>query len=206
MRLYLILRTGPRPNVALSYIDRLRLYDVIFTDPSTNKLLEVETLTWSRAYDQLFHILQESDTDTPKQRDMKVIREILLTKTERVFLAWLLCSLAPWARTKASESQKFMAKSPSPIAAVVAREGLKLDNHSLSIIKNSVLHLDDIIASKVAASYEKQDLAIPTKRKRSPLTRERLGMSLRRWGMEWRSNVIFALLVQSMEAEHESGE
>ena len=137
---------------------------------------------------------------------MQVIREILLTETEQIFLAWLLCSLTPWARTKASNFHESEARPPFPIAAVVAREGLKLDNKSLSIVKNSVLHFDDIIASKLATSNGIQASAIPMKRKRSVLTRDRLGMSIRRWGTNWRSSVVFALLVQSMEAEHENGE
>ena len=137
---------------------------------------------------------------------MKVIREILLTKPEQIFLAWLLCSLVPWARMRASNFHKSEARPPLPIAAIVAREGLKLDNKNLSVVKNSVLNLDDIIASKLATSKDSQVSASPLKRKRSVLTRDRLGMSIRRWGTNWRSSVLFALLVQSMEAEHENGE
>ena len=136
---------------------------------------------------------------------MQVIREILLTETERIFLAWLLCSLTPWARINVFNIHKPESR-PLPIAAVVAREGLKLDNKSLSIVKNSVLHFDDIVASKLASSNKFQASAIPMKRKRNVLTRDRLGMSIRRWGTNWRSSVVFALLVQSMEAEHEVGE
>ena len=203
---YLTIFLGPQPHTALSLVDRLGLYDIIFTDPNTKAALEIDTRNWKRAYNQLFELLEESNVRSPKLRHMQAVRELLLFNPEQEYLAWLLCSLTPWARIGNPKTQKPGTKRLPPMAAVVAREGLKLENKSLNVVRDSVLHLDEIIASKDALSSEFEPASVPTKRKRGPLTRDQLGMCIRRWGSQWRSSVLFALLVQCMETDHEHGE
>ena len=57
------------------------------------------------------------------------------------------------------------------------------------MIKGASLHFDEIITSKNLFIEGKED----------HLTKEKLGMSIRRWGPQWRSSVAFALCVESTE-------
>lgn len=97
------------------------------------------------------------------------------------------------------------AKKYLPTAAVVAREGLKADNISRDVIRDAVLHYREIIASKDALTKESPLDPIPTKRKLPALSREGLGMAMRRWGPHWRSTVISSMVAEAMRIEQDSG-
>ena len=90
------------------------------------------------------------------------------------------------------------------MAAVVAREGLKVDNKSFDVIKDAVTHYSQVIASKDALPRE-ICTTLPSKRKQEVLSRENLGMSIRQWGANWRSTTMFALLVEVMGTGNEKG-
>ncbi|MCJ1250461.1 CCA tRNA nucleotidyltransferase, mitochondrial [Trapelia coarctata] len=192
---------GPRPYYALSLIDRLGLYNTIFTDPSQTRAGFVDTSKWKRACDHLSYLLGDIVADKELNSALQTIRGTLVASSQDAYLVWLLCALTPWTKVKDLVKGNTNTKKSLPMAAAVAREGLKADNKSINVIKDAVLHYEEVIASKDALANEARSVPIPTKRKQPALSREGLGMSVRRWGPHWRSTVIYAMLVESLNME-----
>lgn len=136
---------------------------------------------------------------------LQTIREILVASSQDAYIAWLLCALTPWAKVEDPGKGKINAKKNLPMAAAVAREGLKADNKHISVIKDAVLHFEEVIASKDALSNEARLVPNSTKRKQPALSREGLGMAIRRWGSHWRKAVVFSILVEVMDMERDVG-
>lgn len=177
--------------MALSFVDSFGLYDTIFTDPTLAEEQHVDSQHWHRAYKQLSEILQD-----PGSIPFSQLRSRLITVDHDIYLAWILCTVTPWARGQQSKSSQRGSKGLLPAAALVAREGLKIENRTMEIIKNAVLHMDEIIACKNAALELEGVPSMPMKRKHDVSTRESWGMSMRRWGPHWRSSIMFAILVE----------
>ena len=180
------------------------LYNTVFTNPSYDEIKNIATNDWSKAYYMLTQITN-SDNGSPTSVTLRKLKQLLIKDAHECYVAWLLCSLTPWARTENPMKQKPDAKKNPPMAAVVAREGLKTENKTLKVISDAVLHLDEITASKNAMSNEGQSVTLPMKRKQAPLDRQNLGMAIRRWGSNWRSSVMFAILVETMGAGTQTG-
>jgi tRNA nucleotidyltransferase (CCA-adding enzyme) len=195
---------GPRPHLALSTIHRLGLYNTIFTDPGWTSSQMADTTHWPQACNQL-RTLVCGDSEAAR-----VVASILecndaTSKQEHPAQCWLLCALVPWARIDGPHAGNAKVKHGWPVAASVAREGLKVNNKSTAMIKNAVLHIDEIIATKDAFCRRPKDTTVPIKRKQEMISREAQGMSIRRWGAGWRSSTLFALLVESTGTENEQG-
>ncbi|KAL8814309.1 MAG: hypothetical protein Q9223_006458 [Gallowayella weberi] len=192
---------GPNPHQALQLIDRLGLYQTIFTDPgSTSRTSESSLVNWSRAYDQAQAFVSPPHTEAVSGAVISSIKSILLGNPKNVYFMWLLCAFVPWARVKPPSPKKPSAKAaPSP-AATAAREGIKADNHSVKVIENAAAHLADIIQIKDAAIKEGPSTTSPLKRKQKAISREAQGMAIRRWGSNWRCSVMYAILTQISEA------
>ena len=186
--------------MALCLIDRVGLYNTIFTNPTVGHFALADTEHWYLAYDQLLAIDQ-----TPLKKDdanpsLALIREILLRDSQQLYLAWLLCAFVPWAQATPEAFKKPNAKATPTVAATVAREGIKTDNTDTKIIDNAVTSLSDILRIRSTLDVGKDVTTSSLKRKRESDTREAQGVALRRWGAHWRSSVIFALLVEVKEA------
>jgi hypothetical protein len=191
---------GKNPQSALSLIDSLELYEVIFSDPKASDIPSPNIRNWSRAYGQLSRIASASPT-TPLNR----LKDTLISNADDLYLAWLLCALTPWSRIQLPHKSDAKTKPLPPVAAIVAREGLKTDNRVTNIIKNAVLHMDEIIASKDSIASEEKQSGNSVKRKSSSNSREALGMSVRRWGTHWRNSAMFSLLVQITDVAFSQG-
>ena len=150
-------------------------------------------------------IIDSTDRQAPESTTLGIIRAVLASSNQESYLAWLLCAVSPWATVDNPAKPKASGKLPPPIAAVIAREGLKVDNKTFDVIKDAVVHYRGVIASKDALPAE-ISTALPSKRKQEVLSRETLGMSIRRWGAYWRSTTMFAILVEVMGTEQETGE
>ncbi|MCJ1394229.1 CCA tRNA nucleotidyltransferase, mitochondrial [Xylographa bjoerkii] len=192
---------GPRPMYALSLIDRLGLYNTVFTDPSQERSLVADTTHWTKAYNELSSINRAEISGPLSSGALPTVKSMLVLNDHEAYLSWLLCALSPWANIENPVKQKKGAKKNPPMAAVVAREGLKTENKALNVIKDAALHYTDIIASKDSIFAEASSIVVPMKRKQQALSREALGMAIRRWGPTWRSTTVFALLIEIMETE-----
>ena len=191
----LSLLRGPEPHKALSLIDRLGLYNDIFTDPTNAKCKLVDTANWHRAYNQLRVMINAGS--------YKTIESILLRSPEDLYHAWILTCFVPWAREPPKSPQK-SHKRPMTAAGLVAREGIKAENRIYKLVDDAVSDLQDIVEMKDALGHEGQTTNIPLKRKqgaRAESQREMQGWAIRKWGSNWRSSAMYALLTEVAETK-----
>lgn len=191
----LSLLEGPGPHRALSLIDRLGLYNEVFTDPTNADCILVDTTNWHRAYNQLWVMIKAGSLNT--------IGSILLRGSEDLYHAWILTCFVPWAREPAKSHQK-TCKRPMTAAGLAAREGIKAENKICKLVDDAVSHLQDIVEKKDAVSHEDETIYLPLKRKEGACAesqREMQGMAIRKWGSNWRSSAMYALQTELAEAK-----
>lgn len=185
----LSLLEGPGARKALSLIDRLNLYNEVFT---TDAECEVDTTNWHRAYDHLRDLTKAGSGGSSLPSPLETIQSILLRNADDKYHAWILTCFVPWAR----EPPKSDPRSPKRLvnaATLAAREGIKAENKIRDLVDDAVSHLSDIIEKKDA----KQGPNVDT-------YRETQGLAIRRWGSNWRSSVIYALLTEVAETRRET--
>lgn len=174
----------------------------------------VNTQDWSKAYNQLRTIVSAGPGPRNEEDPLETENAIIIIKAVLlrnpiddpvdVYRSWLLCAFVPWARVVPTVPQNPKGKLPSRPAAVVARDGIKADRHTVNLVEKAVIHLDDIVGAKDALINEPSATTSPLKRKHGSVTRSEQGMAIRRWGHHWRNIVMFALLTQTAEGSIES--
>jgi tRNA nucleotidyltransferase (CCA-adding enzyme) len=181
---------GPDPHMALALIDRLGLYDTIFTDPTKEISYKPDIFCIKPAYDCVFELLRS----TSDQETLSVISSILLRNFDEKYLAWIAAALVPWADAPLSNPPKKGGKT-TYTAQLVAREGIKAPNKISDVITSSVEHSENIRALKDRCVTQ---LKYPHRRQEGEdaTARDTLGMAIRRWGQTWRSQVLFSLLYE----------
>lgn len=191
--------------MALRLIDRLGLYNTIFTNPTLEHFVLVGTENWALAYNQLLAIIQAASYKDDVSGSLRLILEILLPDSQYVYLAWLLCAFVPWARAVPKAPEKAKAKTPPTVAATVAREAIKANNIETKVVENAVISLPDVVTTREVVNDQEDATTSPQKRKSYSALREAQGMAIRRWGANWRSTVMYALLVEVMETKEVNG-
>lgn len=191
--------------MALALIDRLGLYNTIFTNPRKVEFDSVDTRSWNRTYDGLQELMAPGYRSVNCFDSFGIIKSTLLRDSDDNYLAWLLCSFTPWVLMKTVVPETSVSKAPIPLAATVAREGIKADNKVTKLVEGAMNNLCEIIASKNAMAGQDAPTTPPLKRKFESISREDLGMSIRRWGPQWRNYTMYAILVELMDAEDEPG-
>ena len=189
-----VVNSGKCPFKALALIDRLGLYDTIFSDPANAVLTAPDLDYWQQAYLFLRSVLCRTDQDTSSLTDSHSrIQSILIRGAEEAYLAWLLAALTPWAIHQAPPTGKPGRKKIQPMAAVVAREGLKVNNRISEVITGACTNWEEISKLVINRKYSpKEDTCSEII---DSTDRSALGMSIRRWGFNWRYHVLFALLL-----------
>ena len=191
---------GPDPHTALRLIDDLGLYNAVFTDPTDPDCQAVSTKSWRQAYDELRRFINAKPEGQNNISSLDTIARILLRDSDDVFLAWTLVCYTPWARVTSQPTKPSLKRLPAP-ATMAAREGIKADNKICKIVDDAALELIEIIGIKRSVCEEVQLQSSPSKRKYSMTSRVFQGQAIRSWGSHWRSNVMYALLVEIAEAE-----
>lgn len=186
-------------------IDRLSLYNEVFTIPTDKECSVVETAHWSKAYNQLLDIIRARSGISNGQSTLHDISAILLRNSDDTFLAWMVVCFVPWARQTQKLPNKATSKKPPSAASLAAKEGIKADNKITKVVDEAVSHLDEIIAMKNDVNDQSQQTTSPLKRKHGTADRASQGQSIRKWGTHWRTSVIHALLTQVGESETPSG-
>lgn len=209
---FLISNSGPNPYTALALIDRLQLYNTIFTNYKSSSGEIAETKNWDLAYKFLATLTAKLNGSNDYATIPMILREeealgliklvsrILLRDPldpEEVFLAWIVCCFIPYARSGKSPSAKF----PRTLAAAAAREGIKTDNKTTRIIEEASLNLPDVIMTRGLVDIQPEIDLLSSEQALQSSSREIHGKALLRWGAHWRSSVIFALLVEITEAK-----
>ena len=187
-------------------IDRLGLYNTIFTNPIFTPFLAADTQQWKLAYDGLESIFRSPPHITRFAQDASLLRGLLFSNDEEKYHAWVLACLIPWVNVENPVQSKPGKKPLSPVAVTVVREGLKLENKVMKIVANSILHKSEIVDLVEDISTEDPTPASPSsKRKRSSPRRDILGLAIRRWGAHWRSSFVFTLLCRLVELDEQTG-
>lgn len=197
---------GPGAHKALSLIDRLDLYNEVFTDPTDAGCMLVDTQNWHRAYDQLREMTKAGSEGLSLPSPLTTIQSNLLSNADDKYHAWILTCFIPWAR-EPPKSQRKSSKRPMNAASMAAREGIKAENKIYRLVDDAVSHLRDIIEKKDVIIREDQTTVIPSKRKQGASAgtqREMQGVAIRTWGSNWRSSVMYALLTEVAETKTET--
>lgn len=199
---------GPDPHAAICFIDRFGLYNVVFTrfvDPEKELSQLIDTESWSVAYNQLLKITKPIATEHEHDSHLKIIAEILLPNAKETYLAWLICCFVPWARAKITPAEIKALKPVLSAAGAAAREGIKADNETTKVVQGAALNVEDIEKTITSMTKELPPIEPSLKRKAPSVRREIQGKAIRRWGSQWRSSVMYALLVHISEAKDHSG-
>lgn len=197
---------GPHPYEALRFIDRLGLYNDIFTVPTDKDCPTVETIHWHRAYDQLYQFTDIANAGLDDKSTHKAkIAQTLLRQPEDRYHAWILACFTPWARGQLQTSEKQGTKRQPSLARLAASEGIKADNTIRRVVEDAVTSMPQIISMMNAAIEEEQITRSSYKRKEARTMRVVQGMAIRGWGSHWRSSVTYSLLVQISEIESDQG-
>ncbi|KAI9800316.1 MAG: CCA tRNA nucleotidyltransferase, mitochondrial [Piccolia ochrophora] len=194
---------GPDPHSALSIVDRLSLYATIFTDPTSPSLSEPVTAAWKRVYDCTRLLLSSEIPPCNKLRPLLFDLGQPQAETHVVsqFIAWLITSLTPWSTTSALSAPPSQQKGkiPPPVAVAVVRNGLKFPNKVCSVVSCAFQNASEVRTFKTKImQHQSADGSCQPER-------EVLGMAIRRWGPDWRSAVLLALLqdVQSLPGSND---
>jgi tRNA nucleotidyltransferase (CCA-adding enzyme) len=174
---------GKHPCQALRFIDRLKLYTAIFSDPA-QPLRDLPLLPrWYVAYECLEYLISNR---TPKS-----IGDVLIRTDGDAYFSWNLAALSPWMKMEYPPGTKLKPKDP-PLVVLVAREGFKAPNKLSDVAKASHRFREEIMALKVGVNESHPD----TKK------RDVVGMKIRDWernGGFWRLQVLNALLVEAVD-------
>lgn len=170
-------------------IDRIGLYNTIFTDPTTNDIPEPSTDRWNVAYRCLENMRLNSSPGA--------IYKQLVTTAEAGNISWMLSALVPWVVLEPPSNNSLGRRSP-PFATLVAREGVKQNNRVCDIVTGATRNLQEV-------STLKDDIV-----SQNPYINERdtLGMRIRKWdqqGGNWRLHVVLAILVEAMKSDVSKG-
>lgn len=176
-----------------------------FTNPEKGLDEIANTANWNLAYSQLNEIVKASTDSNDHSNPLNSIAKILLPNLKNTHLAWILCCFVPWARAVIHPPEKKTFKSISSAAAAAAREGIKADNEIRKVVEDAVSSLSDIDTTKNVVVDERSSTASNLKRKDTSMGREIQGKAIRRWGAQWRSSIMYALLIQISEAKDQAG-
>lgn len=181
---------GPDPHEAMRLVFDLGLYFTVFSDPSLedSKHYRPDTEGTIALIDELESLLA-SGSDMP---------EILVRDADERYLAWVLTAIVPYRDAPEPEAPEPGRKPPPPLPAGVVREGIKATNKVCDVITSSIRNLNEISRLVDAVDTQKRR-AINSPQGEDSTARDTLGMAIRRWGPTWRSQVMYALLVELVE-------
>ena len=163
-------------------------------------------ISWSKAIDVLQRIDNSDDPASLSQHEsnlhpLRTIKRILLRDANEQFLAWMLSCFVPWAQASYDQNWR-CGKTPTSRAANAARHGLKADNRICRVIDSAATNFENVIEIRNASagqSYADQAAFPPMHQARK---REVQGIAIRGWGPDWRSTVVFAVLVEAATSEN----
>jgi tRNA nucleotidyltransferase (CCA-adding enzyme) len=188
---------GPDPHDAMRLVYDLGLYFTIFSDPTVedSKHYRPDVSGTIALIDELKELLG-SGNDLP---------ELLVRDADERYMAWIFTAIVPYRDAPQPEAPEPNRKVPPPIPTGVAREGIKATNKVCEVVTAAVRNLNDI--TRLVDGLETQKRRAQQQPGSEDFTaRDTLGMAVRRWGPTWRSQVMYALLVELVEhRDHTDG-
>ncbi|GAD93586.1 poly(A) polymerase [Paecilomyces variotii No. 5] len=182
---------GPDPRGALQYIDRLGLYSTIFANHRDDA--QADTSSWSLAYDAVEKFLRSSHVNAgDAAQAAERVRSTLIGDLSDEYYCWIIAAFAPWATVSGREPKTQKEKRPPPRVTEVARDSLRADNRSASILTdaaNSAAQITGIKGSLLAGSIPGTDAEV----------RQQIGLKIREWRKDWRLCVVMSILLEIMK-------
>lgn len=169
----------------MEYIDKLSLYSTIFANHRDK--VEVDTSSWSLAYNSLERLLKIPDDDDEIASAARRVRDILVRDATERYQAWLVAAFLPWAPVPSHEQQQPGKKPPPARAAEIARDSLRSDNKTMNVLSDAATHfraVGDLKTSFIAGSIPGTGTEI----------RLHVGLSIRSWKKDWRMCVLASIL------------
>ncbi|KAJ5894690.1 hypothetical protein N7495_006381 [Penicillium taxi] len=182
---------GPDPRGALELIDRIGLYSTIFANHQDN--VKASTSTWPIAYNSLPFLLHpELHQDETAQEVLGRLRQILFRDPASAYHAWMIAAFAPWTAIppRAATGPKYKPQTTRPVD--VARDSLRSDNKTMTILRDATWNYKDIIEFK-------SSLLVNSERDLSAEVRQQVGLRIRLWGKDWRLCIVLAFLQELMQ-------
>ncbi|KAJ5102156.1 Protein of unknown function DUF2454 [Penicillium alfredii] len=182
---------GPDPHGALRFIDQLGLYSTILANHQDE--VTADTSTWSLAYNALAKLLRPYAAGSPEiQGAVECICQNLVLDESSTYSAWVVATFAPWLSVSARTPKGPKAKPLPQRAVEVARDSLRSDNKTLSILRDAASNYQDIIEVKTS-------LVNNTMQGTSAENRQHIGLHMRTWNKDWRICVLLAMLQEIMK-------
>ncbi|KAL3467762.1 hypothetical protein BJX64DRAFT_273776 [Aspergillus heterothallicus] len=176
---------GPDPRAALHIIDRLKLYPTIFANHQDD--VAAETSSWSLAYNSLYRLLSSDEESEAANR----LRTQLVRDPLEMYYAWMIAAHAPWSivTTRVHPTGK---KPNLPRMAEVARDSLRADNKTITLLRQAASHWRNIIDVKTAVVRGQME-GTPA------VIRQQVGLHVRSWEKDWRLCILLSLLQEIMQ-------
>lgn len=196
---------GRDPCGALKWIDQLGLYTTVFTDPVSEPKYRPELQDWPAVMQYMLEMTARGAVDSNS-----FINKLLRIPDDH-YQAWISTALIPWADAPLPPPAR-PNRPPTPLIVSVAQEGFKAPNKVSNVLAASIAHLDEIRELKDRFNSHAK---FPNRRREGDdaTAPDTIGMALRKWGAQWRQQVLFALLyeifpspesLQSVEKSYES--
>ncbi|KAF9892463.1 CCA tRNA nucleotidyltransferase, mitochondrial [Aspergillus nanangensis] len=176
---------GPDPRGALHFIDRLGLYPTIFANHQDD--VTSDTSSWSLAYNSLEKLLQCQDGPSSLER----IRTLLIRDAAETYLAWMVAAFAPWSSVPGRIQTGSKAKPVPPRSVEVARDSLRSDNKTMTLLRDAAQNWQSIIETKSSLLEGRMDGTTAE-------TRQQVGLLIRSWKKDWRLCMVLAILQETM--------
>lgn len=119
------------------------------------------------------------------------VRKTLIGDALDAYYSWIIAAFAPWATVSVREP-KGKEKPPPPRVAEVAKDSLRADNRTTSILTDAANSATQIIETKgsiLAGSIAGTDAEV----------RQQVGLRIREWRKEWKLCVVMAILLEVMK-------
>lgn len=123
---------------------------------------------------------------------MNRVRSILIRDKSEAYYAWVIAAFSPWATVPARKPAKANAKPNPPRVAEVARDSLRADNKTVTILSDAVTHsgtITDVKGSFLAGNLPGTDREI----------RQQIGLHIRSWKKDWRLCILLSILLEIMK-------
>ncbi|EHK46231.1 hypothetical protein TRIATDRAFT_291450 [Trichoderma atroviride IMI 206040] len=176
---------GKTPQSALEIIDRLGLYQAIFSDPAEEDVVLPDISRWHVAYSCLDELLKDREPGSISQLLVDV------NDSDTTYLAWNLAAVSPWIPENDRSGRKQKANT-LPRVGIIAREGFKASNKLTTVMAACHKHRAEILDLKRSVCES------------SPIIEQRdiFGMAIRKWeavGGHWKIQVLGVIMIDAME-------
>ncbi|KAB8077035.1 hypothetical protein BDV29DRAFT_188984 [Aspergillus leporis] len=172
---------GPDPRGALHFIDRLELYPTIFANHQDE--VGVDTSSWALAYNALEELLHSRDVSKPAAR----VRDLLVHDSSETYYAWIITAFAPWSAVPDRIQKGPKAKPLPPRAAEIARDSLRSDNKTITLLRDAARSWRSIVDIKSSLLENRMSGTAAE-------IRQQIGLHIRQWNKDWRLCCLLSIL------------